>query len=344
MVRSTCSSRACLIIYSLWLDVSIPAASGPGDIDNPTVFWAFAISALTAAVSPRGLTQSPTLRLSVGSCHPATMYDSIPEELWSGIFDYLDLSGLLHAMLIDRRSRRLALAHRTYWRDITLDYEAEDPLLQSVSLFKTRITRSAARPIKVSISLHDPSDILDDVRDHLFHTELLDIQSSPLHAARIVGVLTSPAPILVTLNLSMFLACNAEPDLVFLPHTLFEGHAPALRRLSIRDIGLPNPLPPVFEHLERLNNGFFWPGFTAAVPSPFARCPNLRILILGGPVDLNDGAFWVPENWRGIDRLLFESAAATTWHELGLPISQVPNVGVRGPTAASAAALFSTLR
>jgi hypothetical protein len=193
---------------------------------------------------------------------------SLPPEVFIAIFSLLCLPGTIMSSLSGKPGQNLAqlcVSHVcNQWREIILN----QPLLWGHVNFTTLssagitevLLRSKALPLYLEGRIS--SRRWDDARFGTFQEELqahiprichLRISAEPHHLLQILEGLMLPAPTLEYLSLTSREGDQNHVDL-FIPDTLFDGSAPELSHLELRnyDISWNSPLLKGLKHLEIL--------------------------------------------------------------------------------------------
>ena len=179
---------------------------------------------------------------------------SLPTEVIADIFYLLrEQPPVLPVAHVCHRWREIALAHPLFWS--RLDFTTISPAGATEIL-----ARSGMVPLYLEANVL--ANRWDDVRcvafqkvlqPHVSHIYRLRIKASQLRLNRVLEGLTSPAPALEHLSLSI--EYYNEPSRVFVPDTLFDATTPKLSSLNLFNcsISWKSPLFKSLKHLETIS-------------------------------------------------------------------------------------------
>ena len=204
------------------------------------------------------------LRLRRNALSPIS---SLPPEVVTAIFSHL--CPLSPDRNPDHHLARLRISHVCHqWREIALNHAFLWSHLNFTDLSLAGATEVLARAKSVPLYLEArvPDRLLNDVRYTTFRKEVqtripsvyhLDISAGMLCLHKTLEELVSSAPTLESLSLSSRggILNRVTGDHVVIPATLFNGSAPMLSRLKIRncEISWKSPLLKGLRHLEMLS-------------------------------------------------------------------------------------------
>jgi hypothetical protein len=218
---------------------------------------------------------------------------SLPPEVFITIFSLLYLPGI--PSLGGESYRSPALRRVTHvchqWREIALN----QPLLWSHVDFTTLssagvtevLLRSKSVPLYLEAKFygHDYDNVgfgtfQEELQAHFPRICHLYISAKPSHLLHILEKLVSPAPTLEYLSISSSGEYGNTVDLL-IPDTLFDGSAPELSRLELRNfhISWHSPLLKGLKHLEILRSGSARPELSVWL-GMLDQIPQLETLIL----------------------------------------------------------------
>ena len=180
---------------------------------------------------------------------------SLPPDVFAAIFSLLCIPGTSSLDgKPDHHLARVLVSHVCHqWRSIALN----EPLLWSHVDFTTpslvgvaeTLVRAKSVPLhlEASVSRHRgwdnvrSSTFRKELRAHLPHTLHLRTSAKPVHLQSTLNVLVSPAPTLEYLSLSSRvrrLGRGMVEELLCIPDTLFDGSAPRLSCLELRNCNI----------------------------------------------------------------------------------------------------------
>jgi hypothetical protein len=220
---------------------------------------------------------------------------SLPTELIDAIFSLLRVPGTSSPSTLGGKLDHLAwlrVAHVCHnWREVALN----QPLFWSHVDFTTVSSAGAAEILaraktaplhleaKVPIAHWDDSrfsEFRKELQAHVSHIRHLDLSAEPTQFVRTVKGLTSPAPTLEYLSLALQDYEDTTYILGPMPDTLFDGFAPRLSSLELRNCGIKwtSPLLRGLEHLN-INSSHYRPSLPIWLDA-LDEMPQLKTLAL----------------------------------------------------------------
>lgn len=235
------------------------------------------------------------------SSSPDTGIQSLPNELVERILDGLDLQELLAAMIVDRRWRGAALAHRTYWHSVSLN----STRISAISLFTARLAYGGSRPVNVSIDVpwswpFFRGNMVPIIAAHLHRMERLVLCIDATNAPAAFRALRGQAPALRSFKLRLVDAAVTHS----LPSDVFSDTAPHLTLLELENVHLTRDAYPAFSAVEHVALGFKGWSPTTAVPYVFETFPSMRILELIGSARISDPRYRERDQWARVQALV----------------------------------------
>ncbi|KZV82778.1 hypothetical protein EXIGLDRAFT_729288 [Exidia glandulosa HHB12029] len=272
---------------------------------------------------------------------------SLPTELWSAAFDYLDLDDLIAAAHVSAIWRLISFDHPTFWRDVSISSTSSS----SLALAEHRLGEAKQRPWHLNLRLLKDEDTLSEPRlvlllhRYLPYARRIIMRIRASDADDAWTLLSAPAPALEHCDITAALSPGQSPP--SLPRDLFAEVAPRLYKLLLQDITLPTASVAAFSFVESAtlrSPRSAWEVFPYHLLTIF---PCLRSLTMaGGCVDFRGPVPHVIE--RGLSALRYFDIEYYSGESLkffrSLPCQRIPLLLVAYPDDDSVLAALQHLQ
>lgn len=201
--------------------------------------------------------------------------DALPVELLFAVINHACFADLLRASHVCRFWHSVARDHPHFWHDVRL--RAASP--GAVECFLSRLASHSTQPVSVDIVIgadgesdrHQVVDqILPALRANVHRLDDANLFFPRALAHDVLRCLEAPAPCLAELSLGF--SAELDNPIVPLSADLFTSHSPVLRKVNLRNVLLPIPVPAIRAVVDLAYHT------SATVPFPVSLLqPNTRI-------------------------------------------------------------------
>ncbi|KZV86670.1 hypothetical protein EXIGLDRAFT_752670 [Exidia glandulosa HHB12029] len=263
------------------------------------------------------------------------MTATLPPETTRKFFLGWTFEDLRYVLQLSTRWRAIAMDDPLYWHDIALRKDS----LRALRQMQQRLDAAGERPFCITVELLNPLGEINvtvlSVLPALLSAKLAQIQRLKLelhsdYAPVFLSALSKSAPLLVACRIGVLLDSEIQVwNSIPLPDSLFDGDAPCLVEMGLRNIDISKSQSPLLSRIQTLafGGGSAWHIPFVAIPNVFTHFPSLTCVHFTGGALLTEKGYREPGPWRSLKELWLSVYDKSAFHALEtLPLSGVEQI------------------